>query len=183
TEALDAFGEQATEAAGEAKTAASNIEKAFTAPDWKGLGRDIASGIAEGIRAGTPEIEEAAAAAADAALAAGQEASQSHSPSRKAYQLGQWLMEGFAWGIREQREKPVREAAAATRVTLEGARGGSGAGAGGQASNGLLEQILGALRGLAAGSGRGGAPTITINVGGQELRRVAVDGLLAELAA
>lgn len=62
-------------------------------------GSSFGSGYVGGISKWTGPAREAAAAMANAAHAAAMRAQDSHSPSKKAAQLGRWYVEGYATGL------------------------------------------------------------------------------------
>lgn len=102
------------------KTAAENSAGAFEAEDWRGLGMDIAAGIADGINAGTPSIVEAASDAAGAAVDAAQDTLDIESPSKVMKEkVGYQIPAGMAEGIQENASMPVDAMAAVSRATVD----------------------------------------------------------------
>lgn len=80
----------------------SGIKDAFSRFDWKSIGADIIAGIGNGIKAGVGAIADAAKSAAKAALDAAKDFLGINSPSKvMKKEVGRWIPEGVAEGIRE----------------------------------------------------------------------------------
>ena len=70
---------------------------------FSGIGSDMMSGIASGIRAGQSVVNAAISGAVQGAMAAGKQAADIHSPSKKAAkELGMPITEGVAVGIKDK---------------------------------------------------------------------------------
>lgn len=67
---------------------------------WENLGSNIINGIANGIRNGLSWLYNLAFDAANTFLNAFRSAAQIHSPSKKAYVLGEYLMDGLRNGVK-----------------------------------------------------------------------------------
>ncbi len=179
TQALQQFGEQAKTTQGDAQQASTGIQNAFTTPDWQGIGGSISAGIAQGIRSGIGDIQAAAAEAANAAVNSVNTTAQIASPSRVMYQKGAYMMQGWELGIRENRQRPVREMAAAAQTIIRETPGGNAqhSGAGRPADLGALMQAAAQPRQRMA------QPiNLAVSVGGEELKRVTLNALAEELA-
>lgn len=104
-------------------TIISNIRSAFTQFDWKSLGADIITGIANGIKAGVSAIAEAAKNAAKAALDAAKDFLGIGSPSKvMKREVGRWIPAGMAEGITGNKRAislAMQEAARETAGTLQ----------------------------------------------------------------
>lgn len=104
-------------------TIISNIRSAFTQFDWKSLGADIITGIANGIKAGVSAIAEAAKNAAKAALDAAKDFLGIGSPSKvMKREVGKWIPAGVAEGIIDNKRAislAMQEAAKETAGTLQ----------------------------------------------------------------
>jgi phage-related protein len=91
-------------------TIISNIKTEFLKFDWKSIGTNIIKGIANGIKAGSSVIVEAAKSAAKKALDAAKKFLGIGSPSKVMRdEVGRWIPAGIAEGIAEN-EKSVTSA-------------------------------------------------------------------------
>lgn len=78
----------------------SQVKNAFTSVDWGGVGRNIISGIANGLKGAAGAIVEAAKGAAESALNAAKNALGIHSPSRVFRdQVGKMMALGMGIGF------------------------------------------------------------------------------------
>lgn len=111
------FGLMATAATQTSKT----IVDAFRNQDWPGVGSAITDGIAMGIQAGSPKIEQAAAAAAAAAYDAAMGALDAHSPSRKGMYVGDMFIEGQEIALLRGAETLANAASQSSAAIVESA--------------------------------------------------------------
>lgn len=179
--ALEDVNDKAMAAAQGVQQASGDMQTALGEPDWQGLGQNIGEGIAQGIRDSIPSIQAAAADAAAAAEGSANQEAEIKSPSKKLYRTGAFMAEGLAEGIRSGREKPVNAMAQATRLVVREAGAGRGSapqrGEGGLGA-GAIREIVNLLSGMA----RPQQPVdVTVNVGNEQLQRVALRGVEAQL--
>ena len=73
---------------------------AITGQNWDNMGRSVVEGMTNGIRNGISMVEEAARNMAQSAMDAAMDALDMHSPSRKFGELGGFVSEGMAIGVK-----------------------------------------------------------------------------------
>ena len=93
-------------------------------------GKDITDGLTNGIEENTKEVKKAGAAAGQAAVDGAREETDTHSPSRVMFKLGQYLVDGLSLGIADKKNeavdsmtKMVSQAINATQDTIENQNG------------------------------------------------------------
>ena len=97
----------------------SQVKNAFTSVDWGGVGRNIISGIANGLKGAAGAIVEAAKGAAESALNAAKNALGIHSPSRVFRdQVGKMMALGM--GIGFERNIPVKSMSTGVQRAVAG---------------------------------------------------------------
>lgn len=97
----------------------SQVKNAFTSVDWGGVGRNIISGIANGLKGAAGAIVEAAKGAAESALNAAKNFLGIHSPSRVFRdQVGKMMALGM--GIGFERNIPVKSMSAGVQRAVAG---------------------------------------------------------------
>jgi len=101
TGVMDAVGDLVTDTE---KSLRQQVESA----DFTGVGNDVASGMADGIEAGTPEAEKASKDMADKTVKATQQALSIHSPSRVFRDIGTDSTDGLTLGINTGTTKVIR---------------------------------------------------------------------------
>jgi len=75
---------------------------AITGQNWDNMGRSVVEGMTNGIRNGISMVEEAARNMAQSAMDAAMDALDMHSPSRKFGELGGFVSEGMAIGVKDK---------------------------------------------------------------------------------
>lgn len=94
------------------KAAASRIADVGVPPSRydsaKNVGSNISLGLAKGIGAGAGAVRSAAQTAVNNAIAAAKKAGAVHSPSRKMMQIGRYMSQGLAIGIRQLSDDVVK---------------------------------------------------------------------------
>lgn len=103
-----------------------SLKSWFASIDWGEVGRNIISGIANGIRNAAGWLENAAKDAAKAALDAAKGFLGIHSPSAVFAEVGKNVSAGLAAGIRENIELPRRAGERLAGATVQGATGATG---------------------------------------------------------
>jgi len=97
----------------------SQVKNAFTSVDWGGVGRNIISGIANGLKGAAGAIVEAAKGAAESALNAAKNFLGIHSPSRVFRdQVGKMMALGM--GIGFERNIPVKSMSTGVQRAVAG---------------------------------------------------------------
>ena len=97
----------------------SQVKNAFTSVDWGGVGRNIISGIANGLKGAAGAIVEAAKSAAESALNAAKNFLGIHSPSRVFRdQVGKMMALGM--GIGFERNIPVKSMSTGVQRAVAG---------------------------------------------------------------
>ncbi len=104
----------------------TGIIQSFREVDWGRVGRDIVSGIANGIRTSATWLAEEARYAASAALEAAKGFLGIRSPSAVFEQIGQQMMAGWARGIEMNARLPALRTRDAADQTVGVATAGSG---------------------------------------------------------
>lgn len=92
------------------KSLAEAARNAVKGTDFHSVGRDMADGLANGIRGGINKVIAAAKAMANNAIASARKAADSHSPSRKTFALGEDLDEGLKLGIEKRMPQVAKTA-------------------------------------------------------------------------
>ena len=93
-------------------------------------GKDITEGLKNGIEDNIDDVKKAGAAAGEAAVDGAREETDTHSPSRVMFKLGQYLVDGLSLGITDKKDeavdsmtKMVSQAINATQDTIENQNG------------------------------------------------------------
>ena len=93
-------------------------------------GKDITEGLKNGIEDNIDDVKKAGAAAGEAAVDGAREETDTHSPSRVMFKLGQYLVDGLSLGITDKKDeavdsmtKMVTQAINATQDTIENQNG------------------------------------------------------------
>ena len=93
-------------------------------------GKDITEGLKNGIEDNIDDVKKAGAAAGKAAVDGAREETDTHSPSRVMFKLGQYLVDGLSLGITDKKDeavdsmtKMVSQAINATQDTIENQNG------------------------------------------------------------
>ena len=94
------------------------------------VGKDITEGLKNGIEDNIDDVKKAGAAAGEAAVDGVREETDTHSPSRVMFKLGQYLVDGLSLGITDKKDeavdsmtKMVSQAINATQDTIENQNG------------------------------------------------------------